>query len=129
MPTSVLYSVADYVADARVLLQDTISPYRYDDDSLVTALNVTLAEARRIRPDLFVFENGVEFFTQVDNKPVKIEVPFRLGILHGLVGHALTRDQEDYQDIRATTFMGIFNDILLGLMIRPMAGGSAPGGR
>ena len=46
-----LDTVQDYITDARVLLQDLISPYRYDDPSLLTALNVALLEARRLRAD------------------------------------------------------------------------------
>jgi hypothetical protein len=45
---------------------------------------------------------------------VPLEQPFRLAFVFGLVAHALTRDQEDVQDARATTFMNLFYDILLG---------------
>ena len=66
-----LNTVADYINDARTLLQDMIPEYRYDDPSLLRALNVALLETRRIRPDLFVFNldvNGqVQAFTAVDD--------------------------------------------------------------
>jgi hypothetical protein len=52
-----LETVADYVDDARVLLLDQVQPYRYDDTSLLTALNVALLEGRRLRADLFVFND------------------------------------------------------------------------
>lgn len=123
--TSALATVTDYVNDARVLLQDRISPYRYDDDSLVTALNLTLAEGRRLRADLFLC--GVPFFSKNDGTDVPIEIPFRLAFLHGLVGYALERDQEDTQDARAGAFLKIFNDILLG--VRPTNIAIAAGGR
>ena len=58
MPTSASYSgnysdkdqltlqtVGVYITNARTLLQDTIPPYRYDDLSLLRALNLTLLEA------------------------------------------------------------------------------------
>lgn len=125
-----LKTVANYLTDARVLLLDEVSPYRYDDASLITALNVTLLEARRLRPDLFVYRycGTVPSFstTQTDND-VYIEEPFRLAILFGTVSHALARDQEDIQDSRSSSYMGMFNDILVGRTIRPIAG-AAPGG-
>lgn len=113
--------IDDYITDARTLLQDEIQPYRYDDLSLVRAMNVTLLEGRRLRADLFVFcrENGgmVPHYASKSGQPVPIEPPFRLAFLHGLVGHALERDQEDIQDNRAALFLKIFNDLLLG--VRP----------
>lgn len=125
-----LNTVADYIKDARTLLQDKIPPYRYDDPSLLIGLNVALLEARRIRADLFVFNlpvNGqVQAFTTVDDTYVAMEPPFRLALLHGMCGHALERDQEDVQDIRATTFLGLFNAGLIGRALGGIGGGSGP---
>ena len=125
-----LDTVQDYITDARVLLQDTISPQRYDDPSLISALNVMLLEARRIRADLFITKYGtrVPFFAAVDDTPVDIEPAFRLAFLYGMVGHALQRDQEDIEDQRASAFLGAFNSILNGqsasTMITPPGGGA-----
>lgn len=121
-----LDTIDDYIADGRVLLQDTIAPFRYDDTSLITAMNVTLLEGRRIRPDLFVYHRWpdgrrVQHLQAKDGTKVEMEDQFRLAFLHGMVAHALERDQEDVQDERATTFMGIFNGILLGRGAMPAA--------
>lgn len=128
-----LNTVADYIADARTLLQDKIPPYRYDDPSLIVALNVTMLEARRLRADLFVFNLAVrgqtQAFTVIDDTYVDIEPQFRLAVLHGLCGHALERDQEDVQDMRASTFLGLFNAGLIGRSLQGVAGGSSPGGK
>jgi hypothetical protein len=128
-----LSTVADYVADARTLLQDVIPPYRYDDPSLLVALNVTLLEARRLRADLFVFnletQGQTQSFTEVDDTYVAIEPQFRLAILHGLCAHALERDQEDVQDVRASSLMAQFNAGLVGRTLGGVAGGSGPGGQ
>jgi hypothetical protein len=128
-----LANVIDYVNDARTLLQDKIPPYRYDDSSLLIALNITMLEARRLRADLFVFKlesrGQVQSFTEVDDTYVDIEPQFRLAILHGMCGHALERDQEDVQDVRATTFLGMFNAGLIGRSLAGVAGGTPPGGQ
>jgi hypothetical protein len=128
-----LNTVADYVKDARTILQDLIPGYRYDDPSMLRALNITLLETMRLRSDLFVFNlavyGQVQAFTAVDDTYVEMEPQFRLAILHGLIGHALERDQEDYQDQRATTFLGMFTQGLVGHGIGPVTGGSPPTGK
>lgn len=120
--SSALETIDDYISDGRTLLQDTISPYRYDDASLVVAMNVTLLEGRRLRPDLFLysrnFKNGVQSFQAKDGTKLEMEEPFRLAFLNGMCAHALQRDQEDIQDQRSGMFMGIFTTILVG---RPQA--------
>lgn len=119
MPSYALDTIDDYIDDARILLQDTISPYRYDDPSLVIAMNVTLLEGRRLRPDLFVYNKlcgptGVQTFQAKDGTKLFMEEQFRLAFLHGMVGHALERDQEDIQDQRAAAFLAIFTTLLVG---------------
>lgn len=126
-------TVADYVADARTLLQDLIPPYRYEDSSLLTAFNVAMLEARRIKPELFVYnldaEGQVQHFKEVDETYVEIEPQFRLSLVHGLIGHALERDQEDYQDQRATAFLALFTQGLVGKALGAVVGGSPPKGK
>ena len=126
-------TVADYDVDARTLLQDLIPPHRYDDPSLLTAFNAAMLEARRIKPELFVYNldaNGqVQSFTAVDETYVAIEPQFRLALVHGLCGHALERDQEDYQDQRATAFLALFTQGLVGHALGAVVGGSPPKGR
>lgn len=122
---SALKSVSDYVADARILLQDTVSPYRYDSPSLLIAFNVILLEGRRIRPDLFVFcGDDVPQFSAVDSTKVDIEQQFRLAFVYGMVGHALSRDQEDVQDERANTYMETFVQMLTGVTPSRLRGGT-----
>jgi len=128
-----LNTVADYIAEARVLLQDKVEPYRYEDPSLLMALNLTLLEARRLRSDLFVFNLKVsgqtQAFNAVDDTYVDMEPQFRLALVHGLVGHALERDQEDYQDQRASAFLSLFSAGLIGHAIGVVTGGSPPSGK
>ena len=122
MSNSTLDTITDYINDCRTLLLDSTLPFRYSDDSLVTAMNVTLLEARRIRADLFVYNKlvtgqKVPYFIGNDGTKLVMEEQFRLAILHGMMAHALMRDQEDIQDERAGAYMKMFNDMLLG--VRP----------
>ena len=125
-----LESVSDYVQDARTLLLDRIAPFRYDDISLLVALNLALLDGRRIRPDLFVYKHGnhVPSFSAVDGQRVPIEPQFRKAFVYGMTAHALARDQEDVQDQRSNLFMGVFYSILAGNGMSPAPiGGGTPG--
>jgi len=131
LPT--LNTVADYIADARTQLQDIVPGYRYDDRSMLTAMNIALLEARWLRADLFVYnlatKGQVQSFTAVDDTKVAIEASFRPAILNGIIGHALKRDQEDYQDARASSYLSMFTAGLTGRSLVGVAGGSPPSGR
>lgn len=122
MPTAPLTTVNDYVSDARVQLLDTVAPYRYTDDQLLTALNMSLLEARRIRPDLYFgrWHSDVPYFASVDAAPVPIEPQFRLGFVFGIVAYAMMRDDEDVMDARVNSFYDKFYDILAGVRPRKM---------
>jgi hypothetical protein len=122
-PATALQLVSDYLTDARVLLQDQISPFRYPDSDLVVALNVALQDARRIRPDIFLsgsLRHDVLRFIGIysstnETQAVNIEESFRPTVLLGMVAHALARDQEDTQDARAAMFRQYFVGGLRGL--------------
>jgi hypothetical protein len=47
-------SVSEYMAVARLGLQDGVTPYRYPDTTLLIALNIGLAEMARVRADIFL---------------------------------------------------------------------------
>ncbi len=124
-------TVGGYLKDVRTLLQDKVEPYRYRTHGLVRALNITLMEARRIRPDLFVgYLDAVPQFhwtdaedNPVDDDPsnptwtefVPMELQFRQAFVYGIVAHALARDQEDIQDERSTGMMKSFVNMMTGV--------------
>lgn len=127
-----LNTVQEYVTSARVLLQDTLAAnQRYDDPSLLVALNVTMLEARRVRPDLFVYNHRyrgqAQAFSVIDDTLVDIEPQFRLAILYGLVANAYMRDQEDYSADQASSFWAFFNTVLTGKGMPRMAAPAGPG--
>ena len=121
-----LSSVAGYIRDVRTLLLDKTKPYRYSDPSLLVAFNTALLEGRRLRPDLFVYRHGVKVpaYDSVSDEEVPIEDQFRLAFVYGTTAHALARDQEDVQDQRSNLFMSVFHDILIGVRLTPIGGGT-----
>jgi hypothetical protein len=108
--------VSDYLADARVLLQDLIPPYRYPDADLVAALNRCVLEARRIRPDLFLarFSALPSYSTGNTAAPVVIDDQYRAAFLYYIVGMAQLRDDESTTDARAAGFLSMFTNQLTG---------------
>src|SRR4051812_706951 len=95
-----LDKVSDYIAEARVLLQDTVSTaYRYSDAELISALNISMLEAYRIRADLFL--TALDFTVPkvtAPTDPVPIELGYRSAFIYYMVGRAQLRDQEDTTD-------------------------------
>lgn len=140
--------VGDYLNDVRTLLQDRVLPYRYSTVSLVGALNLTLFEVRRIRPDLFfdyldnvpqyqwvdassVLVPGMDANFDDDDNPtwsewVPLEQQFRQAVVFGIAAHAMRRDQEDIQDERATGYMLSFSNMMLD--VSPTKGTQPPKG-
>ena len=119
--TFTLDSVESYVDDARTILLDRTPPYRYDNDTLLVALNTALLEARRLRPDLFVykFSDRMPSFGAVSSEQVPIEPQFRLAVVYGLVAHAMLRDEEDVPVARANSFLAKFQNMLVGIFATP----------
>lgn len=114
-----LSTVREMVLTARVLLMDTIEPYRYLTDQLITGLNIGLLEARRLRPDLFLFTPNATpsyLFTDADvgkAVPIAIDQMYLSALLYYVVGHAQLRDEEDTSDVRAATMLQSFSAQLL----------------
>lgn len=108
-----LETVGKYIAQARVLLQDLIAPYRYPDQDLADNLSQALLEVRRLRPDAvaYYFRNDFPDFT-VDTPGmatvVNMDVQYRNGLLYYICGKAQLRDEESEQDSRAGVFMNKF---------------------
>lgn len=128
---AVLETVQDYVSQARILLQDTVAPYRYDDASLVTALNFAFYEIARLRPDILIgLEVNQRTATQIDTGDanvsnydvaymadvVALPVSYRIAALYFICGNAQLRDTEDVQDARAVAFINKFTQQLLTVM-------------
>lgn len=111
-----LDTVADYVVEVRRLLQDTVLPYRYTDANMVSALNMGLLEARRLRPDLFLssgLRSTVPSFSGIDLSAVPMDVQYRAALVYYMAGQTQLMDEETTQDQRATIFLNKFVSQLL----------------
>lgn len=104
-----LVTVEDYVKEARVLLQDTLVPYRYADAELVSALNLALIQAHRLRRDLFLKYPTTPSYPVLSGTEVDIDEGYRRAILFFICGHAQLRDEEETTDARASAFLQSFN--------------------
>lgn len=110
--TAMLDTVSDYVREARTLLQDTVPTYRYADTELLSALNLGVIAARKLRPDLFTGVKTLPYFTVSDTTAFVMDAQYRMAFLYFMVGHAQLRDEEDTQDSRATMFLSAFASML-----------------
>jgi len=112
-----LATVGQYIEEARRLLQDEVSPYRYPDDDLVDALNIGLLEARRLRADLFLPLFDVPWTDPSGTIDTDAEVTFdpqyRAALVYYIVGRAQLRDDEPTTDQRAGGLLQKFTAQLL----------------
>ncbi len=109
--------VQDYTKEVRRILQDTVAPYRYTDDNMLSALNMGLLESRRLRPDLFAsgLRSSVPAFTTVDATPVVMDVQYRVALVYYMCGQVQIMDEETTQDARATVFLNKFTSQMLNI--------------
>lgn len=111
-----LDTVSDYVVEVRRVLQDTVAPYRYPDANMVSALNMGLLEARRLRPDLFLssgLRSSVPALTSVNFDLVPMDPQYRPALVYYMCGQTQLMDEETTQDARASVFLNKFVSQLL----------------
>lgn len=112
-----LDTVGDIVNRARVLLQDTIEPYRYPTPNLIAALNEACMEAKRLRPDLYLRTLNLTLpsFSDVADAVTESKIPseYRTAFIYYIVGNTQLEDMEDSQDQRATIFLNKFTAQML----------------
>jgi len=107
-----LDTVGKMVAQARVLLQDNIEPFRYPDDQLIDTLNIAFLDARRLRPDMFLSSPSAVPFYTLFSETITVDQQYRMAFVWYMVGQATMRDEEDVQDARAAAFINKFTDML-----------------
>jgi hypothetical protein len=109
-----LDTVAEYLAESRVLLQDLVFPYRYSDAELVSNLNMGILESRRYRPDFFPSSDVdvPSYSAALTSAAVGIDPQYRVAFIYYIAGQAQLRDEENTQDSRAGTFLKKFASLL-----------------
>jgi hypothetical protein len=116
-----LDTLGQYLEEARVLLQDQVIPYRYPDKDLITALNIGLMEARRLRADLFLPLFDIPWFDPTKTtapdlaKKVTFDPMYRSSLIYYVIGRAQLRDDEPTVDSRASALLSKFTNQLLVL--------------
>lgn len=126
----VLETVADYLAESRILLQDTVAPYRYSDDSIVTGLNMAFYEVSRLRPDLIQDQAYLvrmqptqtsldrpfkTYSATLSTEKVLMPTMYRVSLIYYMAGNAQLRDTDDTQDKRAAMFLAKFTAQMLNI--------------
>jgi hypothetical protein len=101
--------VSTLTTQARQILQDTVVPYRYSDESLVGIVNEAMYEARRVRPDLFLgkLRTSLTPVASISDQ-LPLSEQFFGPLVNFVVGRAEMRDDEFTNDKRATTLYGGF---------------------
>src|SRR5687767_4210388 len=111
MPAA-LETVAQYVSEARILLQDQVVPYRYADIEIVSALNIGMLEAKKLRADLFLPVFDIPYIDTAGTIDTAAKVPmdpmYRSALVYYIVGRMQLRDDEPTTDQRAGAFLQKF---------------------
>lgn len=109
-----LETVANYITEARRLLQDTRAPYRFPDSDYIAALNNGIMETRRMRPDLFL--GGAALPTYIaTGETVAFDVQYRTALLFYVCGNVQLADDEAEQDARSAAFAAMHRSKLIAL--------------
>lgn len=117
-----LATVGDYLAEARIFMQDQTAPYRYSDADIKRALGTGLYEARRLRPDLFMAAPSTpmavaEVTTATgDSTAIAIDPQYRMPLLDYVVGHVQFRDVEDASKQASIGHLTKFHGALVGVL-------------
>lgn len=107
-----LSTVQNYIDSARLLLQDTVEPYRYSDATLLLHLNSGQYEARRLRPDIFAFADDTPQYTSV-GQTVTFPDMYKMSLVYYMAGLTQVIDNEDVSDGRAASFLDRFRATLI----------------
>ena len=101
-------TLALYMEQCRILLQDTTAAPRYTDNELKKAMSVAFDEAFRIRPDMFIGVPAPFVVGQLDEWEPPIPRGYDMAFIMFVVGYTQLRDAEDVTDARAAGFLTKF---------------------
>lgn len=118
------FGVGDLILQAREVIQDTGMDFdgegdRHTDAKLIRILNTSLADAYRLRPDLFfpgVGNRQVPSYTATDitnNTLFIVETPFVSAFVDYVAGYVALGDDEFSENSRAVSLLNRFSQKLL----------------
>jgi len=113
-----LGTVQQYVDRARMLLQDRVEPFRYPDEDLVQALNLSVLEMRRLRPDImraYFREELPEYSSTAMATKVDLDAQYRVAVVYYMCGNIQLQDGEEATDQRSAAFTNMFVRQMLAL--------------
>jgi hypothetical protein len=106
-------TVADVLGRARLLLQDSVPPYRYPDTMLLEFLDLALLEARRVRPDLYLGRLRKEVPVVTTGTVFPLPEAFIPPCVAYVAGMCDLIEEESVAEGRATALIGRFTSQLL----------------
>lgn len=104
-------TIAQCISEARSILQDTATPYRYPEADLYVIFTSAMSEARRMRPDLFLATifDAIPSYTEANAAdPFPITEIYWIAVVNYLVGRAELRDDQFNSDARASALLSSF---------------------
>jgi hypothetical protein len=105
----------EVLEQARVLLQDNRSPYRYSDLQLLANLKEALGELWRLRPDAFYGQLAIDYIPPTGwDEDLPVEAVFFTPIVNFVVARAEMRDDEFVNDNRAGILYAAFQGAVRG---------------
>lgn len=116
-------TIAEVIFQARLLLQDTrAESYRYSDAHLMHYFNSAMADARRLRADLFLdtetagstWESAPTFSVGQINSTFPIDDGYFSAVAEYIVGLCNMEDDEFVVDGRAVALLNRFAQRLVG---------------
>lgn len=108
-----MWTISDVITQAREIVQDVDSD-RHTDEKLVGYLNNAIADARRLRPDLFLPDTSVAIITQYTAADLAsppdfpIEMTYFTAVVEYIAGFVGLGDDEFAQDNRAVALLNRF---------------------
>lgn len=107
-------TVADVKARVKSVLKDKVDPLRYADIDIVNAINDSLLEVRRVRPDLFLAKKFKVAVVAADSDVLPLEDFAFNPVVYFTVGTLMLRDDEFVVDGRAMALINKATGQLLG---------------
>ncbi len=111
------YTILDAITQAREIVQDAVSPYRHSEPKLMGYFNDAVADARRLRPDLFIgtLEDTWVLYTEANHPdPFPLDVTYLSAVVDYISGMVGLGDDEFAESGRAQALHNRYVTKLVG---------------